>query len=485
MRESIKLPAAKSLTIIFLCFLLTSTGWLGWTYHLGSQISAGALDVMSMVVGYLLQAAGIGIFAAVVHRAPHLTHRVMFLALAANLAFMFPAIISSYTAGTLTFGLLMNIACGIIAGYYLYDLADRVGPERKASVFGVGYGLSILASWVLSLTDWYYSGKVLIICLVLTVVTMYAVRRFSDGENEQKNGFEENNRFRTDLSERKKTGQEMAASERGTEEKTASDGQKTQKSAKTDFFLYACVLVFLFSLLNSSGFAFPSADIGKYVNVELFRLVYAVGLMIAGFVTDKNRKYGAVCALTALVIPFIILSLRGTSVSAAVLWILGYFSFGFYAVYRIILFSDVASEKNLMYLSGFGLLFGRLGDALGEGICLSLEGYVTVFVSLAALLFAATVMVFFKVYHYLYEPEPSRRQSEEERFYQFSAQHDLSARERDVLRLLLKEKTNSEIANALSISENTVKFHVKNILQKTGCKNRNSLVFMYVGFFDE
>ena len=237
--------------------------------------------------------------------------------------------------------------------------------------------------------------------------------------------------------------------------------------------------------MNSSGFAFPSADIGKYVNVELFRLVYAVGLMIAGFVTDKNRKYGAVCALTALVIPFIILSLRGTSVSAAVLWILGYFSFGFYAVYRIILFSDVASEKNLMYLSGFGLLFGRLGDALGEGICLSLEGYVTVFVSLAALLFAATVMVFFKVYHYLYEPEPSRRQSEEERFYQFSAQHDLSARERDVLRLLLKEKTNSEIANALSISENTVKFHVKNILQKTGCKNRNSLVFMYVGFFDE
>lgn len=159
MRESIKLPAAKSLIIIFLCFLLTSTGWLGWTYHLGSQISAGALDVMSMVVGYLLQATGIGIFAAVVHRVPHLTHRVMFLALAAHLAFMFPAIISSYTAGTLTFGLLMNIACGVIAGYYLYDLADHVEPERKASVFGVGYGLSILASWVLSLTDWYYSGK--------------------------------------------------------------------------------------------------------------------------------------------------------------------------------------------------------------------------------------------------------------------------------------------------------------------------------------
>ena len=65
MRESIKLPAAKSLIIIFLCFLLTSTGWLGWTYHLGNQISAGALDVMSMVVGYLLQAAGTAVDAIV------------------------------------------------------------------------------------------------------------------------------------------------------------------------------------------------------------------------------------------------------------------------------------------------------------------------------------------------------------------------------------------------------------------------------------
>ena len=37
MRESIKLPAAKSLIIIFLCFLLTSTGWLGWTYHLAAR----------------------------------------------------------------------------------------------------------------------------------------------------------------------------------------------------------------------------------------------------------------------------------------------------------------------------------------------------------------------------------------------------------------------------------------------------------------
>ena len=50
-----------------------------------------------------------------------------------------------------------------------------------------------------------------------------------------------------------------------------------------------------------------------------------------------------------------------------------------------------------------------------------------------------------------------------------------------MLTLLLEEKTNKEIADALFISENTVKFHVRNILQKTGCKSRNDLVLLYMG----
>ena len=39
------------------------------------------------------------------------------------------------------------------------------------------------------------------------------------------------------------------------------------------------------------------------------RLVYAAGLIIAGIVTDRNRKHGAICALAALVIPFIMVGM--------------------------------------------------------------------------------------------------------------------------------------------------------------------------------
>lgn len=53
---------------------------------------------------------------------------------------------------------------------------------------------------------------------------------------------------------------------------------------------------------------------------------------------------------------------------------------------------------------------------------------------------------------------------------------DFSARELDVLRLVAIGSKNSRIAAELSISENTVKWHVRNILEKFGVPNRISAV---------
>jgi len=48
----------------------------------------------------------------------------------------------------------------------------------------------------------------------------------------------------------------------------------------------------------------------------------------------------------------------------------------------------------------------------------------------------------------------------------------LTEREKDVLRLLADGKANKEIASALSISDNTVKTHMGNILTKLGVQSR-------------
>ena len=259
------------------------------------------------------------------------------------------------------------------------------------------------------------------------------------------------------------------------------------------------------------------------------RLVYIFSLVAAGFVADRSREKGAICALTVLVFPFVMLSLREATIPAVMFWLLSYFAFGFYSVYRVILFSDL----NILYLSGFGLMIGRIGDASGEAISLALYERPVIHVGIAAVLSVAAIFVFFRVYHDLYikgagaaeinkeraiyaeallhtaasgtmdrsgtGPENSRAGSEADRegvrqqwaeeaeqqpgredgFFQFSARYELSPREREIFRLILSEKTNGEIADKLFISENTVKFHVRNILKKTGCKNRNELVLFY------
>ena len=50
---------------------------------------------------------------------------------------------------------------------------------------------------------------------------------------------------------------------------------------------------------------------------------------------------------------------------------------------------------------------------------------------------------------------------------------NLSPRELDILRELMKGATNREIANTLFISVNTVKHHIHNILEKLGVENRH------------
>ena len=49
---------------------------------------------------------------------------------------------------------------------------------------------------------------------------------------------------------------------------------------------------------------------------------------------------------------------------------------------------------------------------------------------------------------------------------------DLAARETDILELVVEGMTNKEIASALNISENTVKIHLRNILDKLHLQNR-------------
>src|SRR3954469_12125177 len=61
----------------------------------------------------------------------------------------------------------------------------------------------------------------------------------------------------------------------------------------------------------------------------------------------------------------------------------------------------------------------------------------------------------------------------------------LTAREREVIELVSAGATNQEIANALVISESTVKSHVKHILRKLGAANRAEAVSRHLSMADD
>ena len=242
----------------------------------------------------------------------------------------------------------------------------------------------------------------------------------------------------------------------------------------------AIFTVIILTTARGIGFYFPTADLSAGINLEFSRAFYAIGLILAGIICDRKRTYGALFSLTALICPFIMFALADELGSSIVFWILGYILFGFLNVYRIVVFSDIAaSNKELLWLAAFGLLFGRIGDASGSIIGMSLYANKVALVIITTTLFVIVAGLFFMLYNKLYVNVVPVNENDDDKLFDFINTYDISTREIDVLKLVLYGLPNSEISSNLHISENTVKFHVRNILKKTGCTNRKEIVILY------
>ena len=461
--------------LIFVSFLLTSTAYLSWLYQLLELVGSGAADLLTMVIGYVCQAAGIGAAALYCYRRrTSITRPVFSAVLLLHAVCLVPALLSHHPAGAISFGLLMNLLCGMIAAFYLQELTfatnGSAAAEHRGLIFGAAYCAASVAALLLSLIggrNALHDDRIIIFYLVLTGLCMWLGQYL--------------------YTDREKAASEVppVSPEKAASPKKSASPEKTASSENSagSFLILACASVFILSLVKNIGFNFPSSDIIGGVSLELSRIFYAVGLLIAGFVSDRSRRYGAISAFASLIIPFVMLALTGEPVSSMIFWCLDYFIFAYLSVYRILLFSDLAKERNAVWLAGFGLLFGRLGDAAGTGLYMLLQmllpGNTVVLITAAALLFILSVFVFFQLYQRLYAPTLIRQRSEQEVFELFAKKHDLTGRERTILRMVLEGQSNGQIAEQLFLTESTVKYHIHNLLQKTACKNRRELMQQY------
>ena len=461
MRRRLQDPRVHVAAIVLTCFLLGSTGWLLWLYVLTDMAPAQTVDMLTMVVGYLMQAAGIGVFMYLVRDwDERRTRMAAVISIAAYVVCLVPAVLSQSLGPVLAFGYLANLMCGGFMAYYLMCLSRSVDAAHRGIVFGGAYAASTLASWALSaigggvLT---HGWPGLVACLVLAAGAAALAWR----------------RAPAVLAADEVVPQSADAAGVPTRPKSDEDVRRT--------VVLCGVAVVLMSVVKGAGFSFPTDDLMAGVPLELSRLLYGVGLLAAGLVNDKDRRYGALLCEGALVTPFLMLSLSGAAAPVALLWGMGYLLFGFFTVYRVLLFSDFADAWKLPMLAGFGMLLGRVGDALGTALVMALGETSLWLIVVTSVLFACTVAIFFLLSKRLYAPAAKRVLSEQERFDRFAARHDLSVREREVLQLVLAGRSNREVAVELSVSESTVKYHVRNVLRKTGSHSRKELLATYAG----
>ena len=434
---------------IAVCFSLTSSAYLSWTYHLMAFSAPETVDVYSLVVGYGFQAAGLGLSLVFFRRTPAMNDWKAFcICVLIFCVATLPALLGDSLAGALSFGFLMNLMCGVLSGFYLCGTAMKLKASSRGKAFGFGYALSTVFIFLLSLCcdgGFLRTQSVFIVDLLLAAGAMgMAVPQFRLAPLPE-----------------------------------ASREEQAARPLPREGLRMAIAVVVLLSLVKNMGFNFPAADVSQGAILEFSRLFYAAGLIAAGIISDKNRKNGAVCTVAALVLPFVMLALSGEGLPVMICWGLDYLFYGFFSMFRVLLFMDAAERNGVWPLAVWGLLAGRAGDALGTALYLlcAFSRFLLIFVTLG--FFIVTVLLFIRLCQRLYMPEAVREKSEREVFESFAIQHDLSAREREVLRLVLAEETVPQIAETLFVTESTVRYHVHNLLQKSGCKSRQELVKSY------
>ena len=449
--------------LIAQCFLYTGAGYLSWMYHLVDFFPASNVDVLTEVIGYLFQALGILIFSIVTKKATKSSPISSIVILSIDLALIITACLSPNAVLTLILGYLMNIVHGLVAGVYLTLLVTHVTQQKRALVFAIGYAVGTVLSHLISTIgsdNFLRDNRVLIIYAIITVLSIITVYLCcSQPQN-------------TELL--KVSGQN--ASKDATD--TADAQSQSPKALLDSRVLLTLFTVFLLCSVKNMGFYFPLSDVmGASISLEFTRVFYAVGLIIAGIINDRSRKWGSVCCIAPLVLPFAMLALGSTLNSRGILWILSYLFFGFYTVYRVIVFADMAGKaRELTYLAPLGLMVGRLGDAIGSGLGIALTKYPIILVATCFIAFMASMFLFINMFSKLYIASVPSIRTLEEKLLDFQSQHQLSAREMEVLKLIVDGRNNTEIADDLFISYNTVKFHVRNLLKKTNCSNRAELI---------
>ena len=431
--------------LIGLGFLWTGTAYITQAYRMLGILDGGTVNLLVCGAYYVCQAAGIGAVGLLFAKRssfaggrfiPFLTTMIALICTAASLFTQSLSVI-------ITAGVLLNVSIGVLSGCYLTRLATDIPQQHRGLAFGGAYAFGSICTWLISLPmekKFLWNSSSFYAIAALAALSLLLLRRLPLPPAVEKSVY-----FRS-----------------GFDKKT--------------IWLAAAVLLLL-SMENTLGFSFPLKGAMDSVYIEFTRAFYGIGLIIAGVVSDRNRRWGAICCLAALAFPFAALALGSNVAGETAMWMLAYLFLGFWSVHRILVFSDISGKMVSPALAVSGLLVGRLGEAAGTVGTTIFTG--TPLIMLSGVVYAIVIVLFFLLYHKLYSSVTNPEEAEKHRLEEYVHRYGLSARERDIFNYIIQGMSNSEIASALYITESTVKFHAGNIFRKTGRSSRLELIADY------
>ncbi len=445
MKSGIKKNTILVCLIAALSVFWTGAGYINWLYGLLLHFSPQFIDITANIVDFLCQALGIAAIALYIRKHPDRLIKTFVFAIIAELVFMMLSVYVPIPVPKLILGFGMDIFCGMMIGGYITIIASFC--ESYGIVYGIACSVGGILSYLimLPLEGRLYTGDLSYVVYFLIAAALIVMTIFIKADKDQiKPG-------------------------------NISNVDKKKSLLCAGFVLLTCITMNL-------GYMQPAADIsGGDISLELARAFSALGMIIAAIIITRSRRSGLTLCVCSVINPFICMALTNASSLKMPLWILTYIFTGFYSIFFMVLFADVAREYGL-WLAGLGMMFRRLGEVIGSGLGMLLAKNSVVLVIVNAILFVLTLFIGAELGRKLYDkPKQAENadtealKSDDELFDDFAMKYGISDREKDVLRCVFDGSTNQEIAGALFISENTVKFHIKNILKKTENSNRAEL----------
>ncbi|MCR4625990.1 MAG: LuxR C-terminal-related transcriptional regulator [Lachnospiraceae bacterium] len=360
--------------------------------------------------------------------------------------------------------IILNIIIGLHTGFTFTLAAAHVPVSHLGLCYGLAYAVGAFGTWLISAIN----GGVMtsyriifvdsvLISLIVVFILMYKDAFIIEQEEE------------TD-------GTDTASSK----PELLLDAAKGRK-----ILILLCIVIAIMAPISSIG-TNNNLYVEYCLKLDLLaqRSFYAVGLIAAGLIFDKNRLIGGVCTIVSLIYPIVLIMIYQERGLVTLVIGLSYVILGFFAVYRAASFMTLAAESRRLRLAPLGLAVSRICEAVAVLAIIETGCDELVSVIIVSVLFIPLVILFFLMVKEQYTPsetstEVPRELSAEERRAAFAGMYGLTRREEEIAMFLSEGRSNGEIAETLQLSENTVRFHVSNILKKTGMKDRNEVSRAY------